>query len=157
MASRIADLVVLHHCPFDVVPTVAFAGQECPPVAVLNHADHVFWLGSSVADIVINLRTAGSEHTASRTRFVARNTVIPIPLAEPAKHGSAQRCPTNVGNPKNQIMLLSIGRAEKYRPSGSYDFVTTAGKILDRQPDTHLYVVGESVEGIPPLLALSAT
>src|SRR5262249_13626191 len=43
------DMVVMHHHPDDVVPVVAFATGRCPPVAILNQAHHVFWLGSSVA------------------------------------------------------------------------------------------------------------
>jgi len=150
-AKRIADLVVLHHCPFDVVPTVAFAIRECPPVAILNHADHLFWLGSSVADIVINLRTAGSEHTAE-CRFVEHNTVIPIPLAEPAKQTSRKQARQMLGIPEDQCMLLSVGREEKYRPCGAYDFVATVNKILDHQSAAHLYVVGETAAGISPYL-----
>jgi len=150
-AKRIADLVVLHHCPFDVVPTVAFAVQDCPPVAVLNHADHLFWLGSSVADIVINLRTAGSKHTAER-RFIKHNTILPIPLVEPAEGLPRKQARLQFGMGEDQCMLLSVGRAEKYRPSGSFDFVATANKILDRQESAHMYVVGETLEGITPYL-----
>jgi len=151
MAKQSADLVVLHHGAFDVVPTVAFAVNECPPVAVLNHADHLFWLGSSVSDIVINLRTAGAEHTAKR-RFVSRNTVIPIPLVDSMSQVSRGDARRMLGIPDDQIVLLSVGRAEKYRPSGQHDFVATAGKILDRQPSAHLYVVGESQKGIAAYL-----
>jgi glycosyltransferase involved in cell wall biosynthesis len=149
MARRNADLVVLHHDGSDVVPTVAFAVDDCPPVIVLNHADHQFWLGSSVADMVVNLRAAGAEHTAER-RFVSSNLVIPIPLANPAGQVSRQDARQALGIPKEQIVLLSIGRAEKYRPCGSYDFMATANKILDCQSSIHLYVVGESAAGITP-------
>jgi glycosyltransferase involved in cell wall biosynthesis len=149
-ATRTADLVVLHHGAFDVVPTVAFASRQCPPVAVLNHADHQFWLGSAVSDIAVNLRTAGSKHTAER-RFVSSNTVIPIPLSDTLglSRDDARRA---LGIPKHQMMLLSVGRAEKYQPCGPYDFVSTAAKILDREQSAHLYVVGESVEGITRFL-----
>lgn len=150
-SRRIADLIVMHHCPFDVVPTVAFAVKECPPVAVLNHADHLFWLGSSVTDVIINLRTVGAEHSAMH-RFVGHNTVLPIPLTMTTKKLSRKDARQTLKIPENQVVLLSIGRAEKYRPSGEYDFVATAGKILKRQPDAHLYVVGESVTGISPYL-----
>jgi glycosyltransferase involved in cell wall biosynthesis len=151
MAKRSADLVVLHHGGSDVVPTVAFAPPDGPPVAVLNHADHGFWLGSSVADIVINLRTAGSEHTRKR-RFVSANVVLPIPLAEPPRHLLIQAARRKLGIPQDQVMLLSIARAEKYRPCGPYNFVLTAGRILDRRPAAHLYAVGESPAGIAPYL-----
>ena len=151
MARRSADLVVAHHAVFDVVPTVAFSSDECPPVALLNHADHQFWLGSSVSDLVINLRTAGSEHTGKR-RFVSSNTVVPIPLVEPVDQVSRQDARRSLGIPETQIVLLSIGRAQKYRPCGPYDFVGTANKILDRRSKAHLYVVGESPAAIAPYL-----
>jgi hypothetical protein len=141
----------LHHSPFDVVPTVAFAIRDCPPVAVLNHADHLFWLGSSVTDIVINLRTAGAKHTAER-RFINQNTVLPIPLVEPEMQMPRKQARQTLGIGEDQCMLLSVGRAEKYRPSGAYDFVATANKILDRQKLAHLYVVGETAAGIAPYL-----
>jgi hypothetical protein len=146
---------VLHHGSFDVVPTVALAVHDCPPVAVLNHADHLFWLGSSVTDMVINLRTAGSRHTAKQ-RFVSCNTVLPIPLANPVGKASRRDARRSLGLPEDQLVLLSVGRAEKYRPCGPYDFVATAGKILDRQRDAHLYVVGESTAEIAPYLRCAA-
>ena len=151
MARRSADLVVLHHIWYDVVPTVAFAVQDCPPVAVLNHADHLFWLGSSVTDIVINLRAVGSEHTAER-RYVPRNTVIPIPLLNTCDKMSRRKARRALGIGVDQIMLLSVGRDIKYRPCGTYDFVATANNILDRHPGAHMYVVGESAAGIAPYL-----
>lgn len=150
-AKRSASLVVLHHSPFDIVPTVAFAISDCPPVAVLNHADHLFWLGSSVADIVINLRTPGSEHSSGR-RFINCNTVLPIPLVDSAQVFTRSKAREMLGIPDHQCVLLSVGRGEKYRPCGLYDFVVTANKILDLQPDAHLYVVGESEAGISPYL-----
>jgi hypothetical protein len=151
LARRDADLVVLHHGPWDVVPTTAFALCEGPPVALVNIADHQFWVGGSVSDIVISLRSAGAEHAAER-RFAPVNTVLPVPLACPSCQISRVDARQVLGIPVEQIMLLSIGRAEKYRPCGSFDFVQTAGKILDRQPRGHLYVVGESASGITPYL-----
>ena len=39
-------------------------------------------------------------------------------------------------------MLLTIGRPLKYRPCGDHDFIATAGRVLEREIDAHLYVVG---------------
>jgi glycosyltransferase involved in cell wall biosynthesis len=146
IVTRHVDLVVLHHFGADVVPIVAFAVPECPPVAVLNHADHLFWLGSSVADAVINLRTAGSRHTEDR-RFVPCNAVLPVPLA-PSRVTSRQSARRQVGIGADQLVLLSVGRASKYRPCGAYDFPATAGRILERRPNAHLYVVGAAREDL---------
>jgi hypothetical protein len=151
IARRHADLVVLHHDSSDLVPLIAFAAPECPPVAVLNHADHQFWLGSSVADLVINLRTKGAEHTARR-RFVAANAVLPIPLPEPEVRLSRRDARDALGIAEDQIMLLSIGRSLKFQPCGTYDFVATANQLLNHRPNTHLYVVGQTAAGIAPSL-----
>ncbi len=146
-----ADLVMLHVINPEIVSTLAFARHEGPPVAIIDHADHMFWLGSCVADTLINLRTVGSRHTASR-RFLSPGAIIPIPLDDRKGEVSRSQARKSLGVPDDQVMLLSVGRAEKYRPSGCYDFVTTVGRILDREPKSHLYVVGESLEGITPYL-----
>ncbi len=147
IAKQNVDLAIMHHFGSDIVPIVAFAVPECPPVAILNHADHLFWMGSSVADMVINLRTAGAKYTENR-RFVSCNHILPIPLKDPADEIPREAARRILGIAENQVVLLSIGRAEKYQPSGPYDFVATANKILDQQPNAHLYVVGESITGI---------
>src|SRR5882724_553987 len=77
--ARGVDAVILHHHPDDVLPTVAFATTGLPPVAVLNHADHVFWLGSAVSDMVINIRPAGKLLSEAR-RMAGLNELLPIPL-----------------------------------------------------------------------------
>ena len=150
-ARRISDVVILHHDAEDVVPTVAFAVNECPPVAVLNHADHLFWLSSSVSDVVINLRSPGAELTMKR-QFVSSNTILPIPLVVPVGEMSRHDARQALKIPDDRTVLLSIARGEKFRPCGQYDFVATASKILDRHPCAHFYVIGESPAGIAPYL-----
>lgn len=140
-ARRRADLVVVHHHGFDIVPTVAFAVADCPPVAILNHADHHFWSGSSVADLVVNLRSIGSLLTARRRR-VQRNVVLPIPLTPPDAALTRDAARRRLGVGRDQVVLLSVGRAEKYRPSPSHDFFKTTAKILARHEDAHLYLIG---------------
>jgi len=149
LARRCADLVVVHQS--EALTTVAFAVPDCPPVVLVNAADHVLWLGGSVLDLVINLRTAASQHTAER-RFVSCNMVLPIPLPDPPDQLSGREARRALGISERQFVLLSVGRAEKYRPCGPYDFVATAGKILECHPDAHFYVVGESTAGIAPYL-----
>lgn len=151
LAHQHADLVVLHHDCCDVVPTVAFAVEGGPPVAILDHADHLFWLGSSVADTVIALRSAGARHGAGR-RFTPRNAILPIPLVPSPQQASRAQARRSLGIPLDQTALLSVGRPVKYRPCGAHDFVATANTILERNPSAHLYVVGESLEGIRPYL-----
>lgn len=137
-ALRYADLVVLHHACNDTVPVLAFSLPGLPPVAILNHADHVYWLGASVADAIISLRRAGAEHSSSR-RYVNRNLVLPIPVGQ--GQGAAQPNERH-SVPTDKLVLISVGRIEKFVPAGAYDFFAAAALLLDRLPCAELRIVG---------------
>jgi glycosyltransferase involved in cell wall biosynthesis len=140
LARSCADVVVLHHGGHDLVPILGLAAPDLPPVAVLNHADHIYWLGSSVTDVVINQREAGARLSRER-RHSRCDVVLPIPLPSGAvvPRNEARR---RLGVPADQLVLLSVGRALKYVPNDGHDFLRTARAILDRVPGAHLYVVG---------------
>jgi len=135
------DLIVLHHHPNDIVPIVAFASKQCPPVAVLNHADHVFWLGSSIADTVVNIRASG-KRLAEKRRYAAQSFVLPIPLDSGPLTVTRGEARQHLNILDGQVMLLSIGSAYKYTPSDTHNFYKTAVKILNQNPAAHLYLIG---------------
>lgn len=151
LARRTADLVAWHVIGADAVPTAAFADPDGPPVALVDHCDHVFWLGGSVADVLVNLRRVGAEHTAAR-RFVGRHAVVPIPLRDRLGETSRHDARRALGMGEDEVVLLSVGRGVKYRPCGAHDFVATAHRILERHPEAHLFVAGASQAGISPHL-----
>jgi len=145
IAQSSADLIVLHHSCNDVVPVVAFATSDLPPVAFVNDCDHAFWLGSSVADIIVNHREAGARWSEAR-RAPAVNAVLPIPLAEPESCVGREEARRILGIPPDRLVLLTVGRAVKYRPTASHDFLKTLRKVLNGVPNSHLYVVGLSAD-----------
>ena len=139
IACDFADLVVLHHFGNDTIPGLAFALEGGPPVAVLNHADHQFWMGSSIADGAIHQREASQR--LSERRYIDREVVLPIPLATPdVLSRESARC--SLGVPPDQLILLTIGRAEKFRPTSTHNFFQAALQVLEQIPDVHLYVIG---------------
>jgi len=135
------DMVILHHHPNDVVPIVAFAKEELPPVAIMNHADHQFWLGSTIADAIIDFRGYGKELSEKR-RFAKETLFLPIPLNDnqPALTRSEARKRLNIAD--GIVMLLSIGASYKYYPLNDHDFFKTSVKLLEQNQDAHLYVIG---------------
>jgi glycosyltransferase involved in cell wall biosynthesis len=147
VAHSFADLVVLHQFGSDTVPGLAFA-VDGPPVAVLNHADDRFWLGSSVTDFIIHQRQAGD--LPFERRFVPRSAVLPIPLAPRPRVGrrEARRA---LGLPDAALVLLTVGRAEKFLPTARHDFLRTAARLLERIPAAHLYLVGIDAEQLARL------
>jgi glycosyltransferase involved in cell wall biosynthesis len=134
------DLVVLHHS-WDAVPIVAFATSGGPAVAFANHSDHAFWIGGTVSDLIFNFRQSSVELNAER-RFTRRDTVVPLPLLDRCSASDRDEARARLGIPPDQPMLVSVGRAEKYRPLGDQSFFVTLRSILAQNPGAHCYVVG---------------
>jgi hypothetical protein len=153
-AYSLADLVVIHHSGADVIPTLAFSADGGPSVAILNHADHSFWLGSSVADICIDLRSITREFTVRR-RYVPRTALLPIPLTSPINNidRTAQR--RELCLEADDVMLLTVARAIKFRPCAGQNFMATVENLLNADSRLHLYVIGETPEGMAHQLGRS--
>jgi len=137
------DAVVLHQHPHDIVPVVALATSNCPPVALLNHADHVFWFGSSVADTIINIRQSGARISHER-RFAKDTSLLPVPLESKPHPLTRPEARNALGIPEEHIMLLTIGSAGKYQPTPTHDFFRTTRQVLEQNPEAHLYFIGVS-------------
>lgn len=149
-----ADVVVLHTHPEEVIATVAFGIAGGPPVLVMNHADHVFWAGCAVGDLVLEIRESGQRWTQNH-RGVTASHILPIPLAEQAAtlavgQASAEarrKLRQTLGLPEDAIILLSVGSAAKYEAMPGLDFVATAQEILRACPGTYLVAIGPKAEG----------
>ena len=135
------DCTVLHHNPNDVVPLVAFAIEDVPPVAVMNHADHIFWLGVSITDMVVEFREFGARLSHER-RGVRRNVVFPLPLDIYPAYATREQARARLNIAADEQVLLSIGSAAKYTPTVRQRFFDTLSRVLDANPKAHLYVIG---------------
>ncbi|MEO8259159.1 MAG: glycosyltransferase [Acidobacteriota bacterium] len=148
-----ADLVFLHHGRADALPIAAFAAGGLPPVGLVNQADHTFWLGKSVADVIVHQRVVGLPLSIER-RASQHNVSLPIPLRDPFESVSVgtsrDRARQALGIPSSQLMLASVGRAIKFIPNASHNFFSTMTKLLERHRDAHVYLVGPTLEEILP-------
>ncbi|MGA2556277.1 MAG: hypothetical protein ABSG04_08385 [Verrucomicrobiota bacterium] len=161
IACRRADVVVLHAHMDDPLPLIAFAVADTPPVLLVNHADHVFWLGASVADLVAEIRLSGQELTR-RCRGIQGSICLPIPLKETESGSgdggrSVERRKSErqrLGIPQEAVVFLTIASAYKYKPLNNYSFISVAQNLLERCPGAYLIAVGPTFEG--PWAAASA-
>jgi hypothetical protein len=141
--ARTTDMVVLAAHENDIVPPLALASATWrPPVVLLNHADHVFWVGSSTADVVVSLRPAAAD-LAVRRRGIAEDcslqVALPLPAAERTRGiGDAKRA---LGIPPNEKLLVTVGWAYKFAPLAGRDLVTDLEAVL-AHTDVHLIAVG---------------
>jgi glycosyltransferase involved in cell wall biosynthesis len=139
-----ADLVVLHTYNFDVVPLIAFANKEqSPPVLLLDHADHLFWLGASISNVVISLRESGMCLAQERRGISTdRSMLLPIILEPTQRALSRTEAKRQLGVPEESILLISIARALKYKTIDGTSFVEAHVPLLERYKHAFLIIVG---------------
>lgn len=134
-----ADVVILNVHPFDVTSISAVAhSQRAVPVLLLNHADHVFWPGGSVADRVVCLRPSGFE--LSRTRrgiHPDRLDLLPIPLTPRAHHGERSHARRNF-----KPSLLSVASPHKFVPFQGETLATLVAAVLEADPRVTFTAIG---------------
>jgi|SRR5450631_4444615 hypothetical protein len=138
------DVIVLHiHCE-DVIPLLAFADEAgLPPVLLLNHADHLFWLGPSVSHMVINLRDAAADISVSRRGVEPRrNFLLPTIVDFTARLRSRRDAKASLGLQPDSILLLSVARHAKYRSLHGMSFADRHVKLLEKHPQAQMIVVG---------------
>ena len=144
-----ADQVVLHIHPYDVVPIIAFAGKlNSPRVILLNHADHVFWAGKGVSDIVACYRDSGLRLSIERRGIgKERCMLLPIPLLPEKRTTSRGQAKKYLGLPEDAIVLLSVADAYKYTPMGGPGFAETMASVLEKRERAVLLVIGPHNRG----------
>ena len=143
ISQQKADIVFLHVHPDDPLPLLAFAVTDCPPIAFVNHADHTYWLGTSIADLIVNLREK-AEDLSYKRRAARQCLTLPIPLHdhEPSMAKQTARRELNIHN--DQILAITMGASYKFTPNAHGDFFKTIVKALDKIPELHLKIIGVS-------------
>lgn len=142
--ARGYDLIVMHvHCE-DEVPMIAFAKQQSlPPVLMLNHADHLFWFGASVAHSVLSLRQAAADICVDR-RGVSKERSLLLPtLVDPVERQlNRADVRAELGIAPDQVLLVSVARAAKYKNFEGQTFADRHVELLKKHPNAVLMVVG---------------
>jgi hypothetical protein len=152
LAHTTANYVILHIHNADVVSAVAFGTKGGPPVLLVNHSAHAFWVGASIADLVVNCRGSAFEGLWTSKLRGARHAIVPIPLVLPeSRNGAAvsemevkRQAKTEIGLPPDAVVLLTVGASFKYEPVGAIDFLRAAENVLLRVPEVFLLAVGVS-------------
>lgn len=144
--SQGIELIVLHIHPYDVVPNIAFTGVfESMPVIFMNHADHVFWVGGSVSNLIANIRRSGEQLCFSRRGIGFDDSVLlPLPLEKPDLSMSKETARRAIGIDSDSTMVLTIASSYKFRAVGENDFRTTVLPFVKRFKKLELTIIGPS-------------
>ncbi|MFN0147401.1 MAG: glycosyltransferase [Dehalococcoidia bacterium] len=142
--SKAYDFVVLNIYADDIIPILAFSDKDStPPVAFLDQADHAFWLGASVSDVVVSLRESGQRLAKSRRAVDPdRSYLLPIPLTITARSLSRREAKRQLGLPEDSLVILSIARAPKYRMFRGAHYADPIVEVLREFPKARLLVIG---------------
>jgi glycosyltransferase involved in cell wall biosynthesis len=141
LARNWADAIVLLIHPFDPIPIVAFGIEGGPPVILCNHADHAFWLGNTIADITVDYHSSATK-LGQKRRGIKNAKLLPIPLTKksPIAHSIGMR--EHLGFSEQDVILLTVGRQEKFYPFGGYDFLEVMVRFLENHPNVKLVAAG---------------
>jgi glycosyltransferase involved in cell wall biosynthesis len=142
------DAIVLHVHPYDVVPAIALAGVQRPPVVLVNHADHVFWLGLGITDAVLHMRESGRRLAEARRGLAPeRSMVMARPLMPNDRVLDRDEAKRRLGLAPETVVLATAADASKYRPVGADAFLDLVVPALERHPEAVLLAAGPSDEG----------
>jgi hypothetical protein len=151
LARKLATHVVLHIDSCNVIAAIAFNSKGGPPILLVNHPGHMYWVGVSAADFVVNVRGSQLETHWTKVHRGAKNCVtIPVPLLEPDTLPLAEsdrderksRARKILGVPKDSILIMTSGASYKFRPLGEIDFLKTCQDILEAVPEAYLLAAG---------------
>ena len=146
LAQNWADTIVLFIHPFDPIPLVAFGIEGGPPVIFCNHADHAFWLGNTIADITVDYHSSATKLNQAR-RGIKNTKLLPIPLTKKETLTRSSELRELLGFCEQDIVLLTVGRPEKFYPFGGYDFLEVMVQFLENHPKVKLAVAGPKSMG----------
>ena len=136
------ERVLLHVDMHDVTPLLAFGSSQFErPVIFYNHADHLFWVGVSIADAVADMSTIGQRITL-QYRGATRSFKLPVPISEPVVLPARAESRRKLGLDENSKIILSSGTPHRFRPSHGFDFVAAVQSILADNPQAMCVVLG---------------
>lgn len=136
------ELAISHTHPFDVDAVLALwiARRRGTRVAIFNHADHQFWVGSTVAEVVLEFRKFGSELSMGH-RGVLKTLIVGLPpnvAASKGLHG-----PVSSSKATKSKMLLCVGRNQKFaKIPGKPSLEEYLEKFLSENPEFKCTIVG---------------
>lgn len=149
-AARWADVVLLHIHPYDVVPSLAFAVPDgLPPVILVNHSDHAFWIGTRISTVLLNLRDSGCE-LATRRRGIEpdRAAVLARPLGVLTERTlSRELAKQRFGVEADQVLIVTAAAGSKYQPLSPPSLLELIVPVFQAHPTAVLLAAGPEPVG----------
>jgi hypothetical protein len=143
------DIVVLHLFPYDIIPVLALAA-DCDSVKTIfvNHADHAFWVGASVAHLIVHLRRQPPHFLEKRRGLNPdRSSILPIPIVHSPPSVTQVQAKRALGYEPDTILLLTIASPFKYSSPGRMSFLDLVTPVIAKLPQAVLIAIGPDLKG----------
>jgi len=143
------DISVYHTDPYD---TVAIAAAALPgvraPIVLENHADHTYWLGLGIADIVTSNRAIGVRVCADlRGLPLRRQRVLPTPIEPVLSPVDRQTTRAKLGISADAVVAICVATPYKLYPTFDMGFAELARNVLRAIPELTLLLAGPTATG----------
>jgi hypothetical protein len=140
---------VVHQDPSDVVVGLALMIEPRSwSTIVVDHADHVFWLGARMADVVAHTRPAAVAIAATHRGLPESTaTIIPIPLDRADVNVDRASARARLGLTSDQILIASVASEYKYGNATSRHFLDAIEPLLMRYAGLNVIAVGPRLSG----------
>ncbi|MCQ2224254.1 MAG: hypothetical protein MJZ14_00830 [Paludibacteraceae bacterium] len=148
MASSFESVLLFVHMN-DPLPIVAFANKNFRrPVGFYNHADHLFGVGYSVVDSLVEMREWG-EKMSKNYRGVYSSHTIAVPSEHNTPSCSKKQARERLSISENSKIVLSVGTAFKFFPNEDVNLNSVFDAILSQNTNCYYYVIGVTNGMIP--------
>jgi hypothetical protein len=143
-----ADVVVCHTHGDDPVPSVAFGGDYSgAPVVMVNHADHLFWLGTGNISTIAQLRRTGADATDLARGFHRPSFMpLPIPMEVVTRRCDRRAAKEALGLDPSRVVALTLARPTKYARSDFHPGFLEVVEPVFAESDAMLLAVGPSMD-----------
>jgi hypothetical protein len=135
--------VVLHVHPDDIVCIVACgllqASCSASTIYFVNHADHVFSFGSSVADYYFEISSYGARRDVKK-KIIGKKSFLGIPVDRPVNS-----LVTHSLTDKDNLKFFSAASALKYKPRVGLSMSPVISMILDGYSNSTFHIVGANL------------
>lgn len=131
-----------------MIPAIAFSGgHDRPPIMFINHNDHKFWIGTHIADLLVNLRESGRRLAHDRRDISPeRNALLPTVIEPPRRTLLPHEAKAQLGLPGDSVVILSMARKIKYRSEKAFNFAECHVPLLLKYRNIYLIAVGAGLQ-----------
>ena len=149
--------IILHIHMDDPTAIIALGVESfTTPVIFFNHADHMFWLGVSIADVVADMRF---DHISYIHRNVRKSYVLGIPCSDKKAMDKVDKTAIRqeLGIPEKDFVIITTGTAFKYTRLGSNSLCMQFIDIVNNGGNVSCYAIGPDKNCDPWQKATDAT